>query len=51
MVGLKKVEPTGVQDLLIRCDSQLIAHQLIGEYASQNKRLEVYNRVARRLFK
>lgn len=35
IVGLKKEMILGVQNLVIHCDSQLVANQLIGEYVTR----------------
>ena len=51
IVGMKKAKILGVRNLLIHCDSQLVANQLTGEYAAGNQRMEVYIRLAHRLFR
>ena len=51
IVGLKKARILGVQNIVINCNSQLVANQLIGEYAARNQRMEAYMKLAKRLFK
>lgn len=41
ILGMKKARKLGVQDLVIHCDSQLVANQLTREYAARNKRMRV----------
>lgn len=40
-----------MKDLIIHCDSQLVANQLTGEYAARNQMMEAYMGLAQKLFK
>lgn len=51
MVGLKKVKLLGVENLIIHCDSQLVANQLIREYDTWNERMEAHIKLDQNLFK
>ena len=44
-----KPKSLGVQDLVIHCDSQLVANQLTGEFAARNEWMETYTRLAQKL--
>ena len=39
IVGMQKAKHLGVEDLVIHCDSQLVANQLTGKYAARNERM------------
>lgn len=45
IVGMKKARKLGVQDLVIHCDSQLMANLLTGEYVARNERIGAYMRL------
>lgn len=51
VVGMKKAKILGVQDLIIHCDSRLVANQLTEEYAAKNKRMGAYMKLAQKMFK
>ena len=51
IVGMKKAKILGVQNLLIHCDSQLLANQLTGECAAMNQIMEAYMRLTQKLFR
>lgn len=51
IMGLKKAKLLGVQNLVIHCDSQLMANQLTRKYAARNLRMNAYIRLAQKLFK
>lgn len=51
IVGLKKAKLLSIEDLLIHCDSQLVANQLIKEYVARNQSIEAYMRLAHKLFR
>ena len=51
IVGLKKATMLGVTNLIIHCDSQLVANQLTGEYAARNHKMESYMKLAQKLIK
>ena len=51
IVGMKKEKIIGVQNLLIHCNSQLVANQLTTEYAARNQKMETYMRLAHKLFR
>ena len=40
-----------MKDLVIHCDSQLVANQLTREYAGRNQKMKAYMRLAHKLFK
>lgn len=50
-MGLKKARILGVKDLIVCCDFQLVANQLIREYAARNQRMGAYMKLAQRLFR
>lgn len=37
--------------MVFHCDSQLVANQLTGEYATKNERMRAYMRLAQKFFK
>lgn len=49
IVGLKKEKLFSVQNLVIHCDSQLVANQLTGKYATKNHIMKAYMRLVRKL--
>ena len=46
IMGLKKVMILGLTDVIVHCDSQLVANQLTEEYTDKNQRMEAYMRLA-----
>ena len=51
IIGMQKAKSLGVQDLMIHCDSQLVANQLTGEYVARNERMGAYMKLAQKLIK
>lgn len=46
---MKQAKQLGIWDLIIHCDSLLVANQLTGEYAANNERIAAYMKLAQRL--
>lgn len=51
IIGMKKAKKLGAQNLVIHCDSQLVANQFTGEYAARNERMGAYMRMSQKLLK